>query len=140
MRSILVGIICFAVGVAVTRYYDSHRLLPPAVETAKAPAENKAEGEFASINFAREPLWAYGFERPPMPGEKAQPQAPPSRNLRPNEDAEEQTKPRRLEGSNATYSLVDVRDGQNVIDWFPKDHPPMPNVIAHGPAALGKNT
>jgi cytochrome c553 len=35
---------------------------------------------------------------------------------------------------------VDVRDGQNVIDWFPNDHPPMPNVVAHGPARLGTST
>ena len=47
---------------------------------------------------------------------------------------------RRIEGSVAAYSLVDVRDGQNVIDWFPTDHPKMPNVVAHGPVALGKNT
>ncbi len=141
MRSILVGIICFAVGVAATRYYDSYRLnLPHPVETAKAPAENNPEANLTVINFAQEPLWAYGFERPPMPGEKARPQNPPNRDLRPNEDPNEQTRPRRLEGSNAQYSLVDVRDGQNVIDWFPNDHPPMPNVIQHGPAALGKNT
>lgn len=30
-----------------------------------------------------------------------------------------------------------VRDGYNLIDWFPGDHPPTPNVVAHGPAALG---
>src|SRR5437899_8835533 len=45
-----------------------------------------------------------------------------------------------LPGSNAAYSRVDVRDGQNVIDWFPDEHPSMPDVVAHGPAALGKNT
>ena len=45
-----------------------------------------------------------------------------------------------MNGSSATYSLVDVRDGQNVIDWFPGDHPPMPNVVAHGPAKLGNRT
>jgi cytochrome c553 len=34
---------------------------------------------------------------------------------------------------------VDVRDGHNVIDWFPGDHPaPMPDIIAHGPRALGE--
>ena len=22
----------------------------------------------------------------------------------------------------ASYSLVDIRDGQNVVDWFPGDH------------------
>ena len=83
------------------------------------------------------PLWAYGFDRPPAPGEMAAPQNPPNRNLRPGQDPVEQTRPRHLEGSSATYSLVDIRDGQNVIDWFPGDHPPMPDVVRHGPARLG---
>jgi cytochrome c553 len=85
-------------------------------------------------------LPAYGFDAPPKPGDKAQPQAPPTRNLRPNQDPVEQTKPRQVNGSAATYSLVDVRDGQNVIDWFPGDHPPMPNVVAHGPVKLAAST
>src|SRR5262245_22270102 len=127
-------------GVAVTRYYDTSRLRasPPDV-TATAPADEKTAVDVA-INFDQQPLWAYGFDRPPKPGEKAVPQTPPSRNLRPNEDPEEQTRIRRLEGSKAAFSLVDVRDGQNVIDWFPEDHPSMPNVIAHGPARMGKST
>jgi cytochrome c553 len=103
-------------------------LSPPPSDTAVA------------IDFSQQPLWAYGFDRPPAPGEVASPQNPPTRNLRPNEDPEEQTRLRRIEGSNATYSLVDIRDGQNVIDWFPGDHPPMPSIIAHGPAALGEKT
>jgi cytochrome c553 len=45
-----------------------------------------------------------------------------------------------VNGSRASYSLVDVRDGQNVIDWFPGDHPRMPSVVEHGPASLGKTT
>ena len=83
-------------------------------------------GQVAAPDFSREPLWAYGFDTPPKPGDAAQPQAPPTRDLRASEDANEQTKPRRVEGSAATYSLVDVRDGSHVIDWFPGDHPPMP--------------
>ena len=82
------------------------------------------------------PLWAYGFDTPAKPGEKAAPQAPPNRNLRPNEDQAEQTRPQRLEGSTATYTLVDIRDGHNVIDWFPGDHPKMTSLIEHGPASL----
>jgi cytochrome c553 len=35
------------------------------------------------------------------------------------------------------FSLVDIRDGQNVIDWFPGDHPAMPEVVKHGPAHFG---
>ena len=84
-----------------------------------------------------EPLWAYGFATPPAPGDKAVPQAMPSRKLRPNEDPDEQTKLRHVAGSTAAYSRVDVRDGGNVIDWFPGDHPPMSPIIAHGPASLG---
>ena len=83
------------------------------------------------------PLWAYGFSTPPAPGDKAIPQSPPSRALRPNEDPLEQTKLRRVAGSSAAYSRVDIRDLGNVIDWFPGDHPPMPQIIAHGSPSLG---
>jgi cytochrome c553 len=86
-----------------------------------------------------EPLWAWAFSTQPKPGDKANPQAAPTRNLRPNEDPQEQTKPRTVEGSSAKYSLVDVRDGHNVIDWFPGDHPPMPDIIKHGPASMGES-
>jgi cytochrome c553 len=82
------------------------------------------------------PLWAYAYGTQPNPGDKASPQAPPTRDLRPNEDREEQTKPRTVPGSTAKYSLVDVRDGHEVIDWFPGDHPPMPPIIKNGPASL----
>lgn len=86
-----------------------------------------------------EPLWAYAWSTQPKPGDKAIPQAPPTRNLRPNEDPQEQTKPRAVDGSRATYSLVDVRDGHNVIDWFPGDHPTMTPIIKNGPASLGES-
>jgi cytochrome c553 len=145
---IVLGVVCFALGALVQRAYDTRRAVPPpAAQTAVqpprgegSPAQEQQPATVASIQFDKEPLWAYGFETPAKPGDKAAPQAPPSRNLRPNQDPEEQTRPRHLAGSAATYSLVDVRDGQNVIDWFPGDHPPMPNVVAHGPAKLGKST
>jgi cytochrome c553 len=44
-------------------------------------------------------------------------------------------KPWSVAGSNATYSRMEVRDGHDVIDWFPGDHPPMPDIIKHGPAS-----
>ena len=86
-----------------------------------------------------EPLWAYAWSTPPKPGDKAAPQAAPNRNLRPNEDPQEQTRPQRVEGSSAAYSLVDIRDGHNVIDWFPGDHPQMPGIIKNGPASMGES-
>ena len=82
------------------------------------------------------PLWAYAYSTQPQPGAKANPQAPPTRNLRPNEDQAEQTKARTVPGSTASYSLVDVRDGHDVIDWFPGDHPAMSPIIKNGPASL----
>jgi cytochrome c553 len=144
---VVLAVVCFALGIVSQRLYDAYRpAVRPAVPIAKAPAApdlhvaDNTGVNVASIRFDHEPLWAYGFDAPPQPGDKAQPQAPPNRNLRPNQDPVEQTKPRHVNGSSATYSLVDVRDGQNVIDWFPGDHPPMPNVVAHGPARLGKAT
>ncbi|OFW01693.1 MAG: hypothetical protein A3I61_03545 [Acidobacteria bacterium RIFCSPLOWO2_02_FULL_68_18] len=84
------------------------------------------------------PLWAWARSTQPQPGDKAAPQAAPNRNLRPNENPQEQTRPRTVQGSAASYSLVDVRDGHNVIDWFPGDHPAMPPIIKNGPASLGE--
>jgi cytochrome c553 len=142
--AIVLGIVCFTLGAGIQRLYDTRGF--SLLQTAKAPAPasqtvvDRTGVNPANIHFEHEPLWAYGFEKPPNPGDKAAPQAPPNRNLRANQDAEEQTKARHIEGSSATYSLVDVRDGQNVIDWFPNEHPAMPDVVKHGPASLGKAT
>jgi cytochrome c553 len=144
---VFVCILSFALGIVAQRLYDARRAAGGRQVTAVAkqpdvqsrPAESSSVN-VASINFEHEPLWAYGFEAPPKTGDKAQPQAPPSRKLRPNQDEAEQTKPRQIIGSTAAYSLVDVRDGQNVIDWFPGDHPAMPNVVAHGPVKLAAST
>jgi len=128
------GIACFVSGAAIMRYYDVHRT--PAAQPA-AKAEPSASSNAVHVDLEHEPLWAYGFDKPAVPGEVAQPQAPPNRKLRPDQDPAEQTKIRHLEGSKAVYSLVDIRDGQNVIDWFPNDHAPMPDVISHGPSRMG---
>ncbi|PYR38886.1 MAG: hypothetical protein DMF89_00320 [Acidobacteria bacterium] len=139
----VLAVVCFALGAVVQRMYDTRRMRSQASYQAARPGPTEIGApELAATNpdLTGEPLWAYGFDAPAKPGEKAAPQVPPNRNLRPDQPTEEQTRLRRIEGSVAAYSLVDVRDGQNVIDWFPTDHPKMPNVVAHGPVALGKNT
>jgi cytochrome c553 len=83
------------------------------------------------------PLWAYGFVKPAAPGEKATLPGPPTHALRANEDPAEQTRPRHIAGSDATFSLVEIRNGHEVADWFPGDHPPLTPIMKHGPAALG---
>ena len=90
----------------------------------------------AQDTFEAEPLWAYAWSTPPQPGDQPRAQIPPSRDLRPGDDPVEVNMPRRVEGSSATYTRIDIRDGHNVIDWFPGDHPPMTDIMRHGPASL----
>jgi cytochrome c553 len=138
LLAVIVGVV---LGHVATRYYDDRYRRPPQVAQAPKPAEPTRSVEApevvrANINFEREPLWAYGFVDPPKPGDKAQPQAPPTSKPRPNQDLNEQVKPRQVEGSAASYSLVQIRDLHNVIDWFPGDHPRMAEIIEHGPKAM----
>ena len=139
----MLAVVCFALGAVMQRWYDTRRVSVARgepVRAAPARIDHGAEAPVpvtAPIHFEHEPLWAYGFESPPKSGEKAAPQAAPSRALRPKQDPVEQTRARHIDGSAAAYSLVDVRDGQNVVDWFPGDHPAMPDVVAHGPARMG---
>jgi hypothetical protein len=108
LATIAIGVTCFVLGATFQKYYESRQDSRPPSDTAvSAPKPAPAP----AIPFDREPLWAYGFETPAKPEDKAPPQAPPTRNLRPNEDPAEQTRPRRVHGSRVSYSLVDVRDG-----------------------------
>jgi len=141
-RSLGVVLLCvmsFAVGAGVQRLYDRRGVAPEAggAPTPGSPDPSEAvESSTPAVDFSRQPLWAYGFLEPPKPGEKAAPQAPPTRDLRPNEDEAEQTRPRQAPGSSASFSLVDIRDGGNVIDWHPQDHPQMPDIIRLGPSKM----
>ena len=133
-------IACLFAGAALQKYYDARRYAPPAVAVAPS-GESRVDMSLPqrmSVDLSGEPLFAYGYLKPAAPGEVTPiPVVPAPRGLRKNEDATEQTKPRHVEGSTASYSLVDIRDGANVIDWFPGDHPPMPDVVVHGPARMG---
>ncbi|MBC7367418.1 MAG: c-type cytochrome [Undibacterium sp.] len=84
------------------------------------------------------PLWAYGFVTPAAPGEKATLPGPPTHALRPNEDAGEQKRPRHIAGSTGEFSLLEIRNGHDVVDWFPGDHPPLTPIMKNGPASLGE--
>lgn len=90
----------------------------------------------AQERFEAEPLWAYAWSTPPQPGDQPRAQIPPSRDLRPGDDPVDVNTPRQVEGSSATYTRIDIRDAHNVIDWFPDDHPPMPDIMRRGPASL----
>src|ERR1039457_5508325 len=42
------------------------------------------------------------------------------------------TRRNRLAGSNLEFTLTQIRDGFGPADWFPGDHPKMPEIVAHG--------
>jgi cytochrome c553 len=42
-------------------------------------------------------------------------------------------RPRQVPGSDATFTLTQIRDLYNVPDWHPDTHPPMPGMVGHGP-------
>jgi cytochrome c553 len=140
VRTVLFGFICFALGALASYQYGRQAVPAPAPAATPAATEGPAPAETPAIDFTQEPLWAYGYTEPPKSGDKATPQTAPSRNPRPNEDLNEQQRPRRVEGSSQTYSLIDIRDGSHVIDWFPEAHPPKPAIIVTGPAAGSGNT
>jgi cytochrome c553 len=160
--TIVVGIACLALGAAIQRAYDTWqattsqfaKAVPTPEETpesaikAAAPIWTVASVDRSKVNYSNQPLWAWGVSEPPEPDEKQAVQgAPgaPANNRNANLTPEELNRKRRAHSSNLEFSLAEIRnidnptDGGNVVDWYPDDHPnPMPDVVMHGPAALGK--
>ncbi|MDQ3831640.1 MAG: c-type cytochrome [Candidatus Tectomicrobia bacterium] len=65
-----------------------------------------------------------GSEAPPA---WAYPVNPPG--LKPAPDA---GTPRHVPGSDAAFTLTQIRDLHFAPDWHPEDHPPMPDIVARG--------
>jgi cytochrome c553 len=70
----------------------------------------------SSLAFAAEPpSWAFPV------AEKVLPPAPV-----------DDGKPKQMPGSSRSYTQKEIGDNNNPPDWYPDEHPPMPNVVAHG--------
>jgi cytochrome c553 len=65
------------------------------------------------------PDWAYAIPLPPPSGTAAPAAAP-------------DTSPKQLPGSTLTFTRQQISDGFGPADWFPGDHPAMPEIVAHG--------
>lgn len=70
------------------------------------------------------PPWAYGFA--------AAPNAPALPAAVPAPAAPDDGAPKRLAASTLTFTLSQIRDGFGPADWYPNDHPPMPDIVSHG--------
>jgi cytochrome c553 len=66
------------------------------------------------------PLWAYGY---PQPGTPPAPAAPA---------AQDDGSPKTLQGSTGKFTLTEIRNGFGPADWYPGDHPAMPEIVARG--------
>src|SRR5262249_40795993 len=72
------------------------------------------------------PLVAGAAEAPP---EWAYPAAPPG--FQPEAD---NGQPKHIAGSQKAYSEKEINDPHAPPDWFPNEHAPMPDIVAHGKA------
>src|SRR5690242_3808533 len=61
--------------------------------------------------------WAYPVAAPGTPA------TPP---------AQDDGKPKRVPGSDVALTLPQIRDLFNPPDWYPGDHPAMPETVGHG--------
>jgi len=77
------------------------------------------------------PPWAYGFAVPP-PGAPANPPAPAAPPAGQAAPAAPDNTQHQLPGSSQSFTLAQIRDGYGPADWFPGDHPTMPDIVAHG--------
>jgi cytochrome c553 len=82
----------------------------------------------SSVSFAADgpPPWAYGFAGPAP----ATPPAAPAggRGQAPAPDPTI----RHLPGSTLEFTRAQIANGFGPADWFPGDHPAMPDIVAHG--------
>jgi len=87
------------------------------------------------------PLWAYGYITLPAtladystrcPGDQPAPCDRPG-----GLPVDPQNTIRHLEGSDGAFTVAQINYRFGPADWFPNDHPPMPDVVAHGKEAKG---
>jgi len=70
------------------------------------------------------PPWAYGFTTPVPPGT---PQAPPN-----PAQVQDAVKQYTLAGSKFSFVRAQIANRYGPADWFPEDHPAMPEIVANG--------
>ena len=87
------------------------------------------------------PLWAYGYITfPATPGDYSSkcPGDMPAPCDRPGGlPVDPQNTVRHLEGSDGAFTVAQINFRYGPADWFPNDHPPMPDVVAHGKETKG---
>lgn len=97
----------------------------PTVAPAPSPQIPASPARTAPANA---PFWAYGLPAPAPPVEPTAAGASRPAAVPPPPD----TSIKHIPGSAAGFTMPQLRDFFNVADWFPGEHPPMPEVFVHG--------
>ena len=74
------------------------------------------------------PQWAYGFKTPLGSPASEEPASTPTDKVMQDWDHGQEI---RLPGSSVSSTLAEMRK-QDPVDWYPDDHPKMPEIVAHG--------
>lgn len=88
---------------------------------------------FAQSGSPAFPWWAYGVpatSAPPSQGEAVS--TPASAGQSAGAASQPDTSLKHIPDSPLAFTLAQIRDFFNVADWFPADHPTMPDVFVHG--------
>jgi cytochrome c553 len=87
----------------------------------------------SSLSLAADgpPPWAYGFSGPAPTNPPAAPSGGGGRGAAQAPPAPDTTV-RRVPGSTLEFTRAQIANGFGPADWFPGDHPKMPDVVAHG--------
>jgi cytochrome c553 len=78
------------------------------------------------------PPWAYGFAGPAGPAAPAAAPGAPAGGRGGAPAAAPDESQKKLPGSTGAFTLAQIRDAFGPADWYPGDHPPMPDIVAHG--------
>lgn len=87
------------------------------------------------------PDWAYGYLAPLSEGDLVAPPCPLTANpldcRHPSEPDTDDGNKRSLPDTTLSFTEYEANFGYGPADWFPGDHPPMPDIVAHGKQSAG---
>jgi cytochrome c553 len=96
---------------------------------------------FLALTDPEFPLWAYGYKEPPS---NAEDWSDRCEGTRPRDCDRPGGMPRdesgellSVPGSDRQFTVEIITHPYTPADWFPNDHPPMPEIVAHGKEASG---
>lgn len=78
-----------------------------------------------AVSAAGPPPWAYGFPTAPGPNAPTVPASTPPASV-PDASIHH------IEGSDKGFTRAQVGDNYGPADWFPNEHPAMPEIVSHG--------